>query len=314
MNIVINPQYEFLREFIESVPTDFHNSGETIYKGRNILKSFECNGVNIVIKSFKTPIYINRIAYTFFRRSKAKRSFDYSFEILKRGLDVPAPIAYIEQVSGGLLDKSYYISVYHPEAFTMRQHMAGEIEDDGFLNELVEEIDKMHSAGLMHSDLSPGNILCSKINDKNHFFIIDINRMAFLNPLSDKLAAKDLSRLALSYDVSSRIASYYAELRNTDKEEFVDLVNKYSDEFFLAKTKKNAFKQMKKEMGMKKAFCGPLREYHYIRYKRIHSTSEEDKTILFKKEKTLYNKYYRQWDIRKVLIRKYGYDDQAIDC
>ena len=113
-----------------------------------------------------------------------KRSVYDAFVIHKRLLDLPAPIASIEQFTGCLLDKSYYISVYHPEAFTMRQHMAGEIEDDGFLNELVEEIDKMHSAGLMHSSLSPSNILCSKINDQNPFFILDINRMAFLTPLS----------------------------------------------------------------------------------------------------------------------------------
>ena len=54
----------------------------------------------MMVKFFKVPHIFNRIAYTFFRGSKAKRSYDNSMKILDF---VPKPIGYIEYKKFGLL-------------------------------------------------------------------------------------------------------------------------------------------------------------------------------------------------------------------
>ena len=45
---------------------------------RNIIKIINIDGVDLNIKAFKIPNLINRIAYNFFRKSKAQRSFEYA--------------------------------------------------------------------------------------------------------------------------------------------------------------------------------------------------------------------------------------------
>ena len=41
MKIVVNPTYEHLRKFIESVPDTFEREGRIIYSGRNLIKVME---------------------------------------------------------------------------------------------------------------------------------------------------------------------------------------------------------------------------------------------------------------------------------
>ena len=120
MKVVINPKYNFLTDFIYHLPGCFFKDGETIYQGRNILKKYDIQGYRLIVKRFKRPNIINQIVYSFFRRSKARRSFDYSLEVQKRGFGVGDPIAYIEIKHGGLLTDSYYILIYGKDGRTSR--------------------------------------------------------------------------------------------------------------------------------------------------------------------------------------------------
>lgn len=38
---------------------------------------------------------------------------------------------------------------------------------------------RLHEAGILHLDYSPGNILYDKIGEEYHFSLVDINRMHF---------------------------------------------------------------------------------------------------------------------------------------
>ena len=90
----VNPLYSHLSDFIKDLPEYYNKMGKTIYKGRNELKEIEYNGVNMVIKSFRIPNIINRIAYGFLRPSKAKRSYEYAHMILEKGIGTPVPVGY----------------------------------------------------------------------------------------------------------------------------------------------------------------------------------------------------------------------------
>ncbi len=63
---------------------------------RNKIKLFELEGKTINIKSFKIPHLINKIAYKYFRKSKARRSYEYANRLIENGIGTPQPIAYAE--------------------------------------------------------------------------------------------------------------------------------------------------------------------------------------------------------------------------
>ena len=88
MKVVINPKYNFLTDFIYHLPGCFFKDGETIYQGRNILKKYDIQGYRLIVKRFKRPNINKPDCIFFFRRSKARRSFDYSLEVQKRGFGV----------------------------------------------------------------------------------------------------------------------------------------------------------------------------------------------------------------------------------
>ena len=223
MKIVINPKYVFLTDFINELPVRFALEGQTIYDERNVLKRYRVQGVDMVVKSFKIPILVNKIAYGFFRKSKAYRSYKYALEILKRDLNTPEPIAYIEEYKNGLLYRSFYISVYESDAVTLRDYMNGTVTNvDGMLRSFVRFVISLHRAGILHIDLSPGNILMTtNENGSNSFSLIDINRLHF-KKISGQEALKNFERLAISEGVSTRLAEMYAEECSLDKGETVN--------------------------------------------------------------------------------------------
>ena len=65
MKIMINPKYEYLREYVERIPEDFETLGTVIHSGRNLIKMITVDGLDINVKRYAIPPLINRIAYAF---------------------------------------------------------------------------------------------------------------------------------------------------------------------------------------------------------------------------------------------------------
>jgi hypothetical protein len=103
----------FIKEFNSDLGTVF-GSGD-----RNVIKLFDLNGQTINIKSFKVPNIVNKVAYKYFRKSKAKRSFEYATILLENGIGTPQPLAYYENYNSIGLRDSYYVSE-HLEELTFR--------------------------------------------------------------------------------------------------------------------------------------------------------------------------------------------------
>ena len=82
---MINPKYEYLREYVERIPKDFETIGTVIHSGRNLIKMITVDGLDINVKRYTIPPLINRIAYAFFRPSKGKRAFVYPEKLLEKG-------------------------------------------------------------------------------------------------------------------------------------------------------------------------------------------------------------------------------------
>lgn len=227
MKVIINSAYEQIAPFIKLIPHIFDKDGKVVYEGRNTLKSYSVEGISVIVKNFKKPHLFNKLIYTFLRPTKAQRSYEYAFQLLERGVNTPAPIAYIEEKIGGLINRSYYISVYEREFTEIREHMFGKNYDEPFLKDLVQFIAHAQQQGVLQKDLSPGNILTKKEGDKNIFTLVDINRTEFKTELSLKEKYKNFERISESPKIIDFMAKEYAKLLSLDEEESIKQIHKY---------------------------------------------------------------------------------------
>ncbi len=210
MKYKLNPLYEeSFKNFLLNIKQHFKNNDNSIHKARNELKIISHSGIYVVVKSFKVPNFINKIAYTFFRDSKAKKSYKYS---LRLGEFTPKPIAYIEFFKAGLIDESYFISENFTYDFTIREPLL----DKTFPNREVlfkafaHFTLKLHNAGIFHDDYSPGNILIKKSENDYIFKIVDVNRMEFIS-LNEDMRAQNFAKLWAHDEILEIMAEEYSK-------------------------------------------------------------------------------------------------------
>ncbi|CAI6152168.1 MAG: hypothetical protein SPLUMA2_SPLUMAMAG2_01320 [uncultured Sulfurimonas sp.] len=223
----LNKKYESLfKNFIVNIQSYFLQNSKTIHKARNELKIITYENTDTVVKSFKVPNTINKIAYSFFRGSKAKKSYEYS---LKIDDFTPSPIGYIEFYKLGLLNESYFISEEFKYDFTIREPLLqDDFKDrDEIFKAFARFTLELHNAGIFHNDYSPGNILIKKENNGFLFKIVDINRMDFFD-LDELSRAKSFSKLWASDRILTIIANEYTKHYKCG-ENFIEQVLDYSN-------------------------------------------------------------------------------------
>ncbi len=226
MRLIINPKYLKNESFIKDLNKNFLSSGTTIYSGRNVIKTFQIDDVTFNVKSFKVPHLINKVAYAWLRGSKAKHSYQYGMEIIRRGATTPEPVAIVEVLKNGFFDKSYYISVHHKYDFTIRDLIGFDFPDkENILKQFAAfTYEKLHKNGIHHLDYSRGNILISKLDEEQcDFSIVDINRLRFEKMDYDK-GLKNFSQLWASKEELEIIAKEYARINNKNEQEAIDLL------------------------------------------------------------------------------------------
>jgi hypothetical protein len=223
--LTLNPKYKNFENHLVNIREIFKTSDETIHKARNELKIIELNGIKCVVKSFKVPHVVNRIAYSFFRSGKAKKSYINAVKLNKLGVNTPEAVGVIEFFSSGLLAESYFISVYEPYDFTIREvfhHKVSTYRE--ILKEFAKFTYEIHQRGVWHVDYSLGNILVTLQDDTYKFSLVDINRMKFkaIHPYTgltnfNKFWAKDDNDLII-------LATEYAKLANISEKKAVEIV------------------------------------------------------------------------------------------
>jgi len=205
------------RDFVLNIRIYFNQIETLLWDRRNKIKILPFEDEEIVVKSFKIPHIFNRIVYSFFRASKAKKSYENS---LKISAFVPKTIGYITFKKFGLLYDSYFLSENFHYDLTIREPLT---QDDYPDKEKIFQAFAyftycLHEEGIEHLDYSPGNILIRKENDTYTFKLIDVNRMNF-RVLSAKERIRNFSKLwAKEHDLAMIITAYagYANL-NTDE-------------------------------------------------------------------------------------------------
>ena len=230
---------------LDDIKQYFASSEIVLHDVRNKLKEVDFNDESLIIKSFKKPNLINNIIYSFFRKTKARRSYEFG---LKINNFTPEVVAYIENYQFLMLDKSYFIAKkftfdYDIRPFLLDKNLNNRVE---VFKQFARFTYELHQNNIFHNDFSPGNILIKKVKNDYFFKIVDINRMSF-KKLSLKNRAKNFIKLWADDRDLEVILTEYALIAKIDKVEFIKLGLTYNQKYKNFTTRKrNLKKKLKK--------------------------------------------------------------------
>ena len=216
MKYTIHPFFKSNEQQILDCINNFQNKGELFGDGkRNKIKLFDLEGKTINIKSFKKPHFINKIIYSYFRKSKARRSFEFANKLIENGFGTPMPIAFSENRDLiGLLD-SYYVSEHLECDLTFRELVENPyfLNHETILRQFTRFSYQLHQNGVEFKDHSPGNTLIKKVSENEYeFFLVDLNRMEFHESIAFEKRMKNLCRLTPHKEMVAIMSNEYAKI------------------------------------------------------------------------------------------------------
>ncbi len=227
---------------VQEILALFHESDERLGEERNTIKLVSYGGQQIVVKSFKVPNLINRIAYRYLRKSKARRSYENAKYLVKKGIGTPTPLAYVENYDLLSFTRSFYLSQYVDYDFTFREVIHEDMPDkEQILIHFTRFVHRMHESKIYFLDHSPGNTLIKRAGDGYEFYLVDLNRMRFYDiPLGDRI--KNFERLAPYRWVYAIMGAEYARLMDMDAEVVIEEMWMHVEQFQYKFKRKRKFK------------------------------------------------------------------------
>lgn len=247
MIIKVNKIFFFQEKQLKFYIDNFEELGSFFGDGkRNKIKLFDLDSSTINIKSFKIPNLINKIAYKYFRKSKAKRSFEYANELIENGIGTPLPIAYFENCNWLGLKESYYVSEHLQTELTFRELVLDPDYPDheNILRQFTKFTFDLHEKGIEFLDHSPGNTLIKKgPQNQYEFFLVDLNRMHFHESMDFDSRMKNFHRLTPKIEMLAVMSEEYANLYHKEYEEVFAKMCFYTNDFQTKFSKKIARKK-----------------------------------------------------------------------
>ncbi|MBZ9628411.1 Kdo domain containing protein [Psychroflexus sp. CAK57W] len=233
MNSNYNPGYIQHKEALLELINSFDSIGTVFGDGdRNLIKTVELEGLHLNIKSFKEPNYINQIVYQYFRKSKARRSFEYASILKEKEIGTPDPIAFFEFKKGIGFGKSFYISEHQLPDLTFREL----VQDSSFPNheQILRAFTRftfqLHEKGVEFQDHSPGNTLIFIRKEEIYFSLVDLNRMKF-KPLDFRERMYNFRRLTPKKEMVDIMSDEYSKHIQKPKKEVFELMWEFTLEF-----------------------------------------------------------------------------------
>jgi hypothetical protein len=240
-------------DFVLNIRENFKADAKVLYNQRNIIKLFEIDGNQYVVKSFKIPHLFNRIVYSFFRKSKAERSYINTKKLESLHVCTPPPIAYIEFYSSFLIKESFYISEYFDFDYQMSDVLYNETFNDrnSVFKQFAKFTYEIHNKEVFHSDYNHGNILFKNNKGVYEFSLVDVNRMKFMT-LSDNLRMKSMCRLTKNINTLKLIVKYYCAASGENFDYQIKLITKHLDKFHQHQENKKILKKILMKILIKK--------------------------------------------------------------
>ena len=244
---LIRDKYIKYKDEIINVIENIDSNGIVIKDFRNTVKNVNIDNLKINVKCFKKPNFFNRIIYTFFRSSKASRSFYFANKLRNMGINSPYPICYYEKLKFGIIQQSFYVSKNINYDFDLDYIFINKkLKDrDNLIKKFTKFTFRLHENGVMFLDHSRSNTIIKKNNNNYKFYLIDLNRMKF-KKLSFKQRCRNFRRLKMDDELIEKVSLYYSEMINRDNRLIFDMIKKYSVNFEnnrrLRKKVKNIFR------------------------------------------------------------------------
>lgn len=215
MKLHIHPEFTSQKKDIVGILHNFEQSGTPFGNGdRNRIKLFKVSGKTINVKAFKIPNLINKLAYAYFRKSKARRSYEFACFLLEKGIGTPHPVAFLENHSWLGLEDSYYASEHLEADLTYRELVRNPEypNRETILRQFAEFTYELHKNGIEFKDHSPGNTLIVKESEQKYaFYLVDLNRMRFHQTMPFDVRMKNFSRLTPYKEMVRTMSTAYSE-------------------------------------------------------------------------------------------------------
>lgn len=216
MKNTLNSPTPLLRAFVEGLPERFDHDGEVLHDGRNTIRAFDTHEGRYVVKKYKRPGLFNRIVYTFFRKSKARRAYEHALRLRALGIDSPEPLAWAETRHSGLLADAWFVSRYTdyiPLCDATRRFP--EPDTLTLLTAFARFAATLHEKGILHEDFNHSNILyrIDPLSGEYRFQLIDVNRMKFRRHVGERASIVNLRRLSCPGAAYLFVLETYSEAR-----------------------------------------------------------------------------------------------------
>lgn len=214
LKIVVSPAYREMKEEFRKIPAGIYRIRRIHCDRRNTVCEIETeSGRPLVLKRYKRPTLFNRLIYTLFRKSKARRAYEYAFRLQRMGFETAAPAGYLKERRWGFFHTDYFLSqvVPHPLLSSLEK-------DQPEYREIFEAFAacmvRMHRAGILNLDMNPGNVFYYKEQGRYRFVLIDINRIRFRRRLTRNDCIEVFKHLDnLAPEALLIILTHYARLR-----------------------------------------------------------------------------------------------------
>jgi len=245
MNFHLNKKNKSLKNSLLETISNFNSFDNAFNTGkRNSVKKVELADKTIIIKSYKTPNLINQFVYKYFRKSKARRSFEYASKLSELDVKTPSQIAYIEYFSLFGLQKSFYISEFIDYDLTYRELTKNPDypNHENILRQFTKFTWQLHEKGIYFKDHSPGNSLIVKNGENYNFYLVDLNRMSFFE-LDFESRMKNFSRLTPKKEMVKIMSDEYAKLSGEDFKTVFEKMWLYTEQFQKKFYRKKRLKQ-----------------------------------------------------------------------
>lgn len=220
--IRLNPAYALFRPFLDNLPGFFDRQGTPLHEGRNTVKAFRlADGTPVVVKRYRVPHLVPRLAYTLGRRSKARRAHEFALRLPYLGIDTPAPIGCIEERAWwGLFGLSYFVCLQDKRPSLWDLYNPALPRRDELIEAFAAFLVHAHLHGFLHGDLNLSNILYDTDEDARfRFAVIDTNRSHFSRHPGHHRCLRNLVRVSHDRALLGHIVRAYARLRHWPPEE-----------------------------------------------------------------------------------------------
>ena len=132
--------------------------------------------------------------------------------LIERGIDTPPPVAYLERKKGIFLNESFFlaerISGVEEIRFLFTRLLPAKLQK--LMASLSQHLSLCHKKGILHHDLSDGNILVRREKSGEYrFYLIDTNRIRIKRRIGLLTGIKNLVRLGIPSELQRPFLDQY---------------------------------------------------------------------------------------------------------